>query len=337
MTASSFSRRFGKRANIEGDTSGRINLEDQVNIGKNMGIIELSYSTFGPVLGIFLGAVLPTKQAYRLADRIAANVVSQTDSELYRALRTNQAVVRGLAYDDPQLDDIMLRVMQNATRGYADWFKGMAKGRQYLLERCHLEDHLMESALQAREDGRGLLMVGGHMSSFNIMMLGLGVLGLPIKVLSFADPGGSYKIDNIIRKRYGLELAPISVSSLKEAIRRLKNGGLVLTGIDRPDVGGEPLEFFGTQVVMPVGHARLAIRTGSRIMIGATTRIGPAQYKVYGPEVIEPEISGNYDKDVKRLAQRTLHILEGQIRARPDEWLMFFPIWPEKMPAQSSD
>jgi KDO2-lipid IV(A) lauroyltransferase len=298
-----------------------------------MGIIELSYSTLGPLLGIFLGAVLPTKQAYWLADKIAANVVSQTDSELYRALRSNQAVVRGLSYDDPQLDDVMYKVMQNATRGYADWFKGMAKGRKYLLERCQLEDHLLQSAFQAKDDGRGLLMVGGHMSSFNIMMLGLGVRGLPIKVLSFSDPGGSYKIDNIIRKRYGLDLSPISVASLKEAIRRLKNGGLVLTGIDRPDVGGEPLEFFGTQVVMPVGHARLAIRTGARIMIGATTRTGLARYIVYGPDVIEPEISGDHDRDVRQLAQKILNILEDQIRARPDEWLMFFPIWPDKMPA----
>lgn len=301
-----------------------------------MGIIEFSYSTFGPLLGIFLGAVLPTRQAYWLADKIAANVISQTESDLYRSLRCNQAVVRGLSYDDPQLDDIMFRVMQNATRGYADWFKGMAKGKQYLLERCTLDDNLLKSALQAKDDGRGLLMVGGHMSSFNIMMLGLGVLGLPIKVLSYADPGGSYKVDNMIRKKYGLDLSPISVASLKEAIRRLKNGGLVLTGIDRPDVGGEPLDFFGTQVVMPVGHARLAIRTGSRMMIGATTRMGPARYRVYGPDVIEPEISGDYDRDVRRLAQKMLHILEDQIRARPDEWLMFFPIWPEKMPAQSN-
>jgi lauroyl/myristoyl acyltransferase len=297
-----------------------------------MGIIELSYSTLGPLLGIFIGAVLPTKQAYWLADKIAANVVSQTDSDLYRALRSNQAVIRGLSYEDPQLDDILYTVMQNNTRGIADWFKGMAKGKKFLLERCELEPDLIDRTLNATADGRGLVLVGGHMSSFNIMVLGLGVRGLPIKALSFANPAGSYKIDNLIRRKYGVDLSPISVASLKDSIHRLKQGGLVMTGIDRPDVGGEPMEFFGTRVVMPVGHARLAVRTGSRIMIGATTRVGPAQYRVHTSPIIEPEITGDTDRDILNLAQKVLGILEDQIRAKPDEWLMFFPVWPDTIP-----
>lgn len=297
-----------------------------------MGIIELSYSTLGPLLGMFIGAVLPTKQAYWLADKIAANVVSQTESNLYRALRSNQAVIRGLSYDDPQLDDILFAVMQNNTRGIADWFKAMAKGRKFLLERCELDPSLLERTLNATDDGRGLVIVGGHMSSFNIMVLGLGVRGMPIKALSFANPAGSYKIDNLIRRKYGVDLSPISIASLKDSMRRLKKGGMVMTGIDRPDVGGELLEFFGTKVVMPVGHARLAVRTGSRVLVGATTRVGPAQYRVYASPIIEPEITGDTERDIIILAQKILGILEDQIRARPDEWLMFFPVWPDAIP-----
>jgi KDO2-lipid IV(A) lauroyltransferase len=83
---------------------------------------------------------------------------------------------------------------------------------------------------------------------------------------------------------------------------------------------------------MPVGHARLALKTGARILIGATTRVGPAQYRVHAPKVVEPEVSDDREQDVKRLSQRILGILEDQIRARPDEWLMFFPVWPDKIP-----
>jgi KDO2-lipid IV(A) lauroyltransferase len=284
------------------------------------------------MLGMFLGAVLPTRQAYWLADKIAANVVSQTDSDLYRALRSNQAVIRGWQYDDPRLDDALYEVMQNATRGYADWFKAMAKGKKYLLERCHIAPHLIEEAKKAITDEKGVMMVGAHMSAFNIMVLGLGVRGLPIKMLAFANPAGSYKVDNFIRRRYGLELSTITMASLKDAIRRLKSGGLVLTGIDRPDVGGEPLDFFGTKVVMPVGHARLAIRTGANLLMGVTTRTGPAEYSVSGPPLIKPEITGDTDRDVRKLAQQVLSYMEGQIRARPDEWLMFFPVWPDSIP-----
>jgi len=103
----------------------------------------------------------------------------------------------------------------------------------------------------------------------------------------------------------------------------------VLTGVDRPDVGGELLNFFGRQVRLPVGHARLAIRTGAHMIVGVVRREGPDGYHVTGPRIIEPVRSGDQKRDILQLAQHVADILAGYIRQSPEEWMMFLPVWPD--------
>jgi lauroyl/myristoyl acyltransferase len=61
----------------------------------------------------------------------------------------------------------------------------------------------------------------------------------------------------------------------------------------------------------------------------ACPSIDPYRYMARGEGPIVPEITGDTKQDVRRLAQRVIETLEGYIRRWPDEWLMFFPLWPE--------
>jgi len=166
------------------------------------------------------------------------------------------------------------------------------------------------------------------MSSFNILLLALGVRGFPIQALSYARVRGAYHIDNTLRIKFGLNLTPISFQSLRQAIRQLRDGGLVMTGVDRPDEGGEWLTFFGHKAKLPVGHARLALRTGSKILVGMVQAMGDGRYRAVCGSLIEPELTSDRDQDVLMLAQRVLSVIEDYIRSRPEEWLIFQPVWP---------
>jgi len=104
----------------------------------------------------------------------------------------------------------------------------------------------------------------------------------------------------------------------------------VLTAVDRPDKSGEELIFFGRKVYLPIGHARLALRTKSHIMVVVCKSDGPGHYKGISSQVIEPESTGDEYHDAVNLAQRVLAELENYIRSRPDEWLMFWPVWSDK-------
>ena len=280
------------------------------------------------MLGLLLGRLLSRKQAYRMADWIAGLVVSKSESWLVQGVRANQAVVRDLPYDSPLLDQAVQDVIRNAARGYADWYRAVAGGPEVVSSSVIVDEGLDQVVNQSIEDKRGLVIVGPHMSSFNILLLALGVSGYPIQALSYARVQGAYHVDNAVRLKFGLNLTPISFQSLRQAMLRLRNGGLVMTAIDRPDVGGESLTFFGRPAKLPVGHARLALRTDSRIMVGMVQAAGDGLYRAVCGSLIEPEYTGDQHRDVLELAQRILYLIEDYIRDRPGEWLIFLPIWP---------
>jgi len=301
--------------------------------GYGMFLNDLINSQLGPILGAWLARRLSPEGSYRLADWLAARFAARPETALCKAIRANQAVVRGLPYDSPELDNVVGEVLRNAARGYADWFRAIAEGPDYVRAKVRVDEHILEDAWQASERGYGVVFAGAHMSSFNMFLAVLGYESLPIQVLSYHRARGSYKSDNYLRHRLGIDVSPISMESLREAVRRLKQRGFVLTGVDRPDVGGELLNFFGRQVRLPVGHARLAIRTGAHMIVGVVRREGPDGYHVTGPRIIEPVRSGDQKRDILQLAQHVADILAGYIRQSPEEWMMFLPVWPDVIPS----
>lgn len=293
---------------------------------------ELINSQMGPWLGLWIARLLPQRQAYAFGRWVARLVAKRTDSQLFKAVRSNQAVVRGLAYPSPKLDGVVEQVFIHAARSYVDWYKSIVHGKPYVERSIIVEDHVLGDAWEASENGHGVLYAGGHLSNFNMFLMMLGTHDLPIQVLSYHQEAGSYRSDNAMRKRFGVNVTPISMDALRTAIQRLERKGFVLTGVDRPDTGGEPLEFFGRKVQLPIGHARLAVKTNSFMKVGVVQSVREGIYRATGPKILEPEITGNSEKDVLRLAQRTIDIISGYIQERPTEWLMFYPVFPDAMP-----
>jgi lauroyl/myristoyl acyltransferase len=292
-------------------------------------------SQLGPWTGLFLGKILPRTWAYWVGDRIVSILASRQQSKLYQAVRSNQAVVRGLPYESRELDGVVYRVLQNAAHGYVDWFRALSNHEHFEDAYCTVDPHMITDALQSSAAGHGVVFAGAHMSSFNMFIMMMAKRKLPIQALSYARVEGSYKTDNYFRERLGIDLTPISTSALRKAIENLKNRGFVLTGVDRPDVGGIPLEFFGSKVVLPIGHARLAIRTDSHVVVGVVQKAARGRYHVTGPRILVPERTGDDHADTIRLAERIIAILGGYIQERPDEWMMFIPLWPKMIPARS--
>ena len=301
-----------------------------------MNLVDLANSRLGPPLGILLSRVLPRRTAYRLADSMAAATARRAELPLVQAVRANQAVLRDLPYEHPDLGLAGGEVLRHAARGYVDLFRAMAGGPKALLESCEADDSLVTLLDRGLAGGRGVIAVSAHMSCFDMFLLSLAARGYQAQALSFADPRGSYRVQNTLRRQYGLNLTPISPQALRSAMRWLREGGLVVTGVDRPAPEGEELVLFGRRSRLPIGHARLSIHTGAPILVGVVQSAGDHRYRVLGKALIDPKEGALGRGDAALLAQRALAVLEDCIRERPEEWLMFFPVWPEILPGGAS-
>ncbi len=293
-------------------------------------VISVATSRLGPVLGVMIGRFLPTEASNWLADQLAAWAAARPENSFVRAVRANQAIVRGLRFDDPSLTDVAFRVFKNAAYGYLTFFRGLARGRERLADKCAVDPKFLANLHRAREEGRGVFIVGPHMGNFDIGLVALQRHGFNPLVLTYRTPRGSYVVDNALRQSYGVELTPISLRSLRATVKRLTQGAQVLTLVDRPDSKGELLRFFGRSARMPTGHVRLALQTDSYVQVGAALKDGASHYRIVPGPMLDPRVDDgeSVGEAVRRVAENVLRSMEPFIRRRPDEWLMFKPVWP---------
>jgi lauroyl/myristoyl acyltransferase len=295
-------------------------------------LITLATSRLGSLIIIWICRILPHTLAYRLAWRLSLHLAQQDELPFVKALRRNMAVVGDLTESHPELERAVLHLLYNTLCSYVDFFRASASGREAIYAACRFDG----SAYQLREacaaSNQGLLIVGVHMCSFDLLLLGLKKLFPSLQVLSNASPTGSSCVMNDIRRQHGLDITPISTQSLRQAIHTLRSGGVVAVAADLPSEDGEELQFFGRKSRLVTGHARLAAKTNARMVVGASRRVGPGNYQALAKPVPQPDPTGDRKQDVIRWAQGSLRVIEDVIRNSPEEWLMPLPVWPDLAP-----
>jgi lauroyl/myristoyl acyltransferase len=292
-----------------------------------MNLVSLATSRLGPSMVMFLCRVLSGHQIHRLASWISSYVSRQHKLPFVCALRANMAVVHGLPEDHPDVDDAVRLLILNALLSYADFFRAVQAEPREAIAMCGLDPSMLQTIEECRSADRGLILVGAHTCSFDILLLGLKEVFPSVQILSNADPQGSSRVMNEIRKEHGIEMTPISMRSLRQAVTRLREGGVVAIAADVPVEGGEELIFFGRDSQLPVGHARLALRTGAQMLVGVSHRTGEGSYRADLALATQPESMGDQKQDSVLWAQDSLSMLEDFIRRWPEEWMMPVPVW----------
>jgi KDO2-lipid IV(A) lauroyltransferase len=176
------------------------------------------------------------------------------------------------------------------------------------------------------------MVVGIHTSNFDLVLQWLGQLGLKFLGLTIPNPQGGHRMEFEMRKRSGVNLIPASIGGVRQALRHLQRGGVVLTGIDRPIP--EPKawpRFFGRPAALPVHHIFLATKAQVPVMIIATNRLDDGKYHVLTSELIEMDACPNQEAEALHNAEKVLRVAEGFIRMAPQQWSISLPVWPNAM------
>jgi len=291
------------------------NLEVEV-----MNVISTVASRLAPTLVISISQTMTQRQAYRLGDWFSSVAVRQGSLRIIRAIRSSLSVILGVPIDDPRIDQALVRFLKNIYCSYVDFFKALRGSREKIVDSIDLDPVGAKKIQDYLANGQSVVLVGVHTCGFDFGIVALTKWFPDIQVLGKKEPKGEFKLMHKMRLKFGLNITPLSVASLREAVQRLKNGGVVTIANDLPIENGDKFSFFGKKVCLTSGHARLALKTGAVMMMVVPHRVSPGRYRVVIEEVPRPESTGNRKLDAIRWAQKSYACLEKFIRRWPEEW-----------------
>lgn len=178
--------------------------------------------------------------------------------------------------------------------------------------------------------GAGAVIVCMHFGNWDLGAGAAAARGYRLTVVAetFAEP----RLDAMVlgaRERLGMRVVKMERAG-PSLLRTLKDSGLVALLIDQPRHGdGVRVRFFGGEIEVPAGPARLALRTGAKVVPTAFERVDGRKPGVvtrcdFG---IEFPRSGDRERDVRELTQAIVSAHEEFIRRDPAQWYMFRPMF----------
>ena len=292
-----------------------------------MSVQRLFHTKWLTEFGLFLCRHLPRRAGYALATLVAW-VIALFKPALYRVVVSNLRHVLGEEMDRNTLDRTARRLFKHAGQTYYDFYNALTRPQADIQEAVHLPEGFQDLLRAEEAQGQGVLILALHTSNFDLAALTLGTMGFHCQALSLSNPPGGFGILNRVRETAGHEMTPISPASLRKALRRLKSGGIVVSGSDHPVYeDGPTIPFFGEPAYLPLGSARLALMSQATVVMVACAWNAERGYwlRYLGP--IHITRSGNREADVWSNTASLARIMEGFIRDCPEQWLLFYPVW----------
>ena len=188
-----------------------------------------------------------------------------------------------------------------------------------------------EHFVEARDQGRGLIVVGAHIGNSDLAAALLARRGFPVHVI--AEPLQPPRWDALVqaaRTAVGLRVIPLGSNAIR-LLRLLREKGILAVLVDRPVQGqGISVNFFGHTVNVPAGAAALALKSDAQILAAYIVRQGNAYVANISPAIPLP-VTGDTALDLQTVTQAIFDHLERVIKQYPDQWFMFRPMWPTEI------
>lgn len=277
------------------------------------------------VMGSAVVRVVPLSLLHALSDLLAPWLARCWRGQYERA-RRNMRQVLGSSADHREVEHHLRNVFRNYARYMIDvlWMVQVddrRRARDVILN--GVED--VDAAL-AR--GKGVMLVTGHIGNWDLAGAVLASRGYPVhELVETLQPKRWNDRVQSIRARIRLRPIPVETGA-RDMYATLARNEILAMAVDRPlAMGGVSVRFFGRPTRVPEGVARLAIRTGARVIVSAIVREdGRFVNRTMPLPFFEP--TGDRQEDARRITQAVMDRLEEVIRKYPDQWYMFRDMWP---------
>jgi len=227
-----------------------------------------------------------------------------------------------------------------ARASYANWGRCVMEFSAFAhLTKAEMLDLVAVEGLEhfdrVRAEGKGGVVISGHLGNWELIPATLSALGRPIHGL--IGQQSNTRVDDVmndLRRRQGIPLITKSVA-LRKVLQVLKAGEFVVMLADQDArKGGVFVEFLGRPASTVRGPALFAIRSRCPILPTSVARAGTRHRLIIEAPLYSATIE-NEDEQVRDLTQRYTDRLAAHIRQRPQEYFWPHRRWKTK-PSQTA-
>jgi KDO2-lipid IV(A) lauroyltransferase len=188
----------------------------------------------------------------------------------------------------------------------------------------------LEHYLSARERGKGVLIVTGHLGAWELSSYYHSLMGHPMSmVIRRLDNARVDRLVNEIRCLHGNRVLHKDdfARGLLAAMRQGETVGILMdTNMTPPQ--GAFVPFFGHMACTASGMARVALKTGATVLPGFMLwEESEQKYVLHFGEAIEIGSTGDDEQDVIENTARFTAVIESWVRKYPDQWLWVHRRW----------
>lgn len=227
---------------------------------------------------------------------------------------------------DEEREALAKRVFEHYGIVTADFLRASYRSDAEILD--SIEVHGMENMQRALEQGRGALMITGHIGNWERAAAWVSLQGTQLTVVARAVRNPELnQLVNSLRTRQGSTVVERGQAA-RPVIEALRKNGVVAILPDQntdPDIDGIFVPFFGKPAGTVLGPGVIGERTGAPVIAVFCIRTGPNKYRI---DVSEPlqALPGFETKGEGMIRAINLE-LERAIRQNPEQWLWFHDRW----------
>ena len=205
--------------------------------------------------------------------------------------------------------------------------------REDVLSCTHEVDDSVQQLLNDYRQGKGLVLVSGHIGNHEIGAASLAARGAAVSLV--VQRQGNPLFDaalNRARGRLGMEVID-RFEATRQVVRSLRKGNVVGFAADQ-NAGktGVFVPFFGRLASTHRGPAFFAIKTGAPMYVGVALRRGSG-YEIRA-ERIDVDRSGDLDEAIYRLTAAFTARIEAIVRSAPEQYLWLHRRWKTRPPEE---
>lgn len=273
-----------------------------------------------------LGAVLPLSLLRSLGALLGGIARHVSSRDMKRARQHLKIAFPEMnARDRERLLAVTMRHL-GRTAAESLWLLGASSDEVDQLCDIQGQEHLFK----ALENGRGAVLITGHLGNWELLNAKLGTAGIPmtIAVREVYDP----RVDQLatrLRSRFGAEVVQRghgAGSKLFGALQRNRVNGLLIDQ-DIRNIPGIHVPFFGKPALTPIGPAQLALKADCPIVPAFAHRRKDGTHLAEVFPALPAPSSSQSQEQIRELTSLATAAIETQIRRHPAQWVWMHRRW----------